>query len=87
MIVRFVCACVCACMCVCPLRWWRQLLASGLVYAMSMALYFRRSIVTTPPRRYMYAFVLSLMIASSMWSTHFTQLSDKVSEAERQPES
>jgi hypothetical protein len=55
-----------------------QLLASGLVYALSMALYFRRSIVTSPARRYAYAFVISIMIASSMWSTPFTMLSDKV---------
>ena len=62
----------------CPVTWLAQLVASGLVYALSLTLYFRRSIVTGPPRRYLYAFIVSLLIAAVTWAAPFTQVSDKV---------
>ena len=55
-----------------------QLVASGFVYAMSLGLYFRRSIVTSPTRRYLYAGIVSCLIAVVMWLTPYTRLSDRV---------
>jgi hypothetical protein len=55
-----------------------QLVASGFVYAMSLALYFRRSIVTSPKRRYIYTAIVSFLIAVVMWTSPYTRLSDRV---------
>lgn len=55
-----------------------QLIASGFVYAMSLVLYFRRSLVTSPKRRYLYAGVVSFLIGLVMWTTPYTRLSDRV---------
>jgi hypothetical protein len=53
-----------------------QLVASGFVYAMSLALFFRRSVVTSPRRRYIYAGVVSFLIACATWATEYTRLPD-----------
>ncbi len=65
-------------MCGCARRSAWQLVASAFVYLMSLVVFIRRSIVTSPRRRYLYAIVVGGFVALIMWLTPMTRLSDKL---------